>query len=372
MTRWWRHRRPEGERTAEVTYNALEDGPASPTLRERTAQGVRQAMSAFRRIASTEIGVAGVGAVGIGGGAGGGFGAAFSALDWERVRGDVLQDCRVRIRIMGASGCGKSTLLTHLQGLHGAAVVDAAIGDGAEDCGLFETRGAGSDGLGWVEAEAPVDLIVWMIDACGGVQRSDIEALGRMRSSGRPLVIVLNKIDAAEAQLDAAAAEAVLGARVVAISAVTGDGVIERLLPAIVDACPATAVALGREVPAFRGEAVRRVIRRAAALSGMSGFDFNPFADVPNSAAVQMQLVMRIAAVYGDAPNDRYSRELLAAVFAGMLLRGAATLLLRTAPLVGGVLFQGITAGATYALGRAADRYFRNGRRWRGLTRGEA
>ena len=70
MTRWWRHRRHEGERTAEVTFNALEGGPASPTLRERTVQGVRQAMVAFRRIASAEIGAPGTGSGGIGGGIG--------------------------------------------------------------------------------------------------------------------------------------------------------------------------------------------------------------------------------------------------------------------------------------------------------------
>jgi len=367
MKRWWRRRERREEQPVEVTYNALNHAP-KPSLRERAASGARRAVDAVRRAAAIDFG----GGMRSEPGLSGGIGAAFGALDWERVRGDVLQDCRARIRISGGSGCGKSTLLAHLQGMHGAPMTSATIGDGEEDSGLFETRGAGVGAAGWVEAEAPVDLVIWMIDACGGVQRSDVEQLGRLRSSGRPLVIALNKIDAADAQLDAAAAEAALGARVVPISAATGDGVLERLLPAIADACPATAVALGREVPAFRGEAVRRVIRRAAALSGMSGFDFNPLSDVPNSAALQMQLVMRIAAVYGDAPNDRYSRELLAAVFVGMLVRGAATLLLRTAPLVGAILFQGATAGATYALGCAADVYFRNGRSWRRLGRGEA
>ncbi|MCX6019183.1 MAG: DUF697 domain-containing protein [Chloroflexi bacterium] len=354
MKRWFAERGAPG--AAEIQYNVLSEQTAPQLgLRERTARGMRGVADVLRRVGTIDAQP-------------GGFGAAFAALDWERVRADVLQDCRARIHIAGSNGAGKSTLLAFLHGLHGASLDAPPLGIGAEDFGLFDATGVvtdAADGAGWAGQIAPADLTIWLLDARAGVRRGDLEALGRLRSTGRPLLAVLNKIDAPDACIDAAAAAQATGGRIVPIAAATGEGVLERLLPAVVDACPSLALALGREVPAFRAEAVRCVTQRAAALSGMSGFEANPLLDVPNSAAVQMQLVMRIGAVYGEAPNDRYSREMLAVVVASMLVRGAAALLFRSAPLLGGVAFQGISAGVTYGLGRAANAYFRNGRSWR-------
>jgi uncharacterized protein (DUF697 family) len=350
MRRWGRRRETT---SAEVAYNVLEGMPPREGWATRAARGIGRIGARLRDWQPPETNGFG------------GFGGAATALDWERVRAEVLQDCRMRVRIAGSEGSGKSTLLDHLHSMHGAAPPSPIVG-ASESLGLFEVvaEHAGGDDV-WIEGVAPADLTIWLLDACAGVRRVDVESLARLRSSGRPLIVALNKIDSADAQVNASGAAEAVGSAVIGISAGTGEGVLDRLLPAMVEACPPLATALGREMPAYRTEATRQVIGRAAALSGMSGFDLNPLFDVPDSAAVQMQLVMRIAAVYGHGPTDRYSREMLAVVFAGMLVRGAAGLLLRGMPLVGGVLFQGISAGATYGIGRAATVYFRNGKRWR-------
>lgn len=349
MKRWFRRGRPMAD--TEMAYNVLEDMPQREGWVMRTARGVGRLGERLRDWQPP---------------ASSGFGGAVTAFDWERVRAEVIQDCRMRVRIAGAEQSGKSALLAHLQGLHGAVTSDPIVG-ASENLGLFEVaadHAVGGD-EGWIEGAAPADLTLWLLDACAGVRRVDVEGLARLRSSGRPLVVALNKIDSVEAQVNVAGAAEAVGGAVIGISAHTGAGVLDRLMPALVEACPSLATALGREMPAFRAAAVQHVTGRAAALSGMSGFDANPLFDVPDSAAVQMQLVMRIAAVYGHGPTDRYSREMLAVVFAGMLVRGAAGLLLRAVPLIGGVLFQGISAGATYGIGRAAAVYFRNGKHWR-------
>ena len=153
-----------------------------------------------------------------------------------------------------------------------------------------------------------------------------------------------------------------LAAPVIAISARDSESVTTRLLPQIVDASPNLATALGREVPAWRRLAAQRVIRRSTALSGLVGIEPAPFLDIPFQVLIQLRLVLRLAAIYGEVVGDRYSRELIATAVSGVALRYVGQQVAKFVPIVGWFASGALAAGGTYTIGQIATEYFEHGR----------
>jgi uncharacterized protein (DUF697 family) len=294
----------------------------------------------------------------------GGLGPLLAAFDWERVRADVVRDSGARIELGGLPASGKSQLLTWLSRDTGAERTPADA-CGGEDFGLFAVRDDRRQDVtadGYDAHDAPSALVIWLIDATIGPQRGDFEVLGQLRAATQPVLVALNKCDLVLAAPDAARMSRILSTRVIPISALRGHGVMNGLLPAIAEACPRLLIALGREVPAFRARAVRELTRRAALLSGVSGIEPVPLLDLPFQALIQLQLVLQIAAAHGVPVADKYSRELVTTLVGGVGLRFAGQQLSKTIPYVGWAASGALAVGATLALGRAADAYFRNGR----------
>ncbi len=77
-------------------------------------------------------------------------------------------------------------------------------------------------------------------------------------------MVALNKIDllGRNSQKVANDASARLGVPVIPISAKKGTNVAEKLVPALVDALPDLAVALGRELPPVRRTTAQRMVGR--------------------------------------------------------------------------------------------------------------
>jgi uncharacterized protein (DUF697 family) len=174
-------------------------------------------------------------------------------------------------------------------------------------------------------------------------------------------LLVLNKCDAVRVRLDDLSQQ--LAGPLLPISARTGEGIADKLLPAMVDACPTLTTALGREVPAWRSTAVQRASQRAAMLSGLAGVEPVPLLDLPFQMLIQLRLVLRVAAVYGEPVGDRYSRELLATLIGGAGLRYAGQQLAKAVPVVGWAASGALAAAGTYAIGKLARTYFEHGRR---------
>jgi uncharacterized protein (DUF697 family) len=154
-----------------------------------------------------------------------------------------------------------------------------------------------------------------------------------------------------------------LACPVIGISAASGLNVMSELLPRMADASPQLNTALGREVPAWRPHAARRITERATVLSGLVGLEPVPLLDIPFQALLQLRLVMRLAAIYGEPSSDRYSRELLATLAGSAALRYAGQQLAKVVPLLGWAASGALAAGGTWVIGKAAEAYFENGRR---------
>ena len=302
--------------------------------------------------------------------------ALMQALDWDQLSLAVQRETAARLAIVGPVNSGKSTLFNLLKGRKisaVAAVPGTTKGLVEERLGplmLVDTPGFGEVG-GEDRAEvarqavAQADAVVLLLDAAAGLRRSDAEIYHLLSNIGVPLVVAFNKVDLVKRDLEAALedAERKLGTPIIPISAKTGAGVAEMLIPAVVDAHPWMVVALGRALPAYRQQLVHRLVHSAAILNGIIAIEPVPGLDIPLLLAGQVRMVLRIAAIYGESLSVRHARELLSTIAGGVALRFLATELAKVIPGPGWIA-SGLVAGmGTWAMGQVAALYFAEGKR---------
>ena len=300
----------------------------------------------------------------------------FQALEWDKLSLEVEKEAHTRLSIVGPVNSGKSTLFNLIKGRKVSAVKavpGTTKGLVTEEIGPFvlvDTPGFGEVGgvdraaLARTAAEES-DVAVLVLDGSAGLHQSDFDLYESLRAAGVPLVVALNKIDLIKRDLDDAQddIERKLGVLVIPISAKTGDGVAEQLLPAIVEAHPWMAVALGRALPPYRRAFSQRLVRSAATLNGLIAAEPIPGLDIPLLLASQVRLVLRIAAIYGESLSVRHARELLSTIAGGVALRYAAAELGKFIPGPGWVIAAIVTGLGTVAMGEVAVSYFESGKR---------
>jgi uncharacterized protein (DUF697 family) len=192
--------------------------------------------------------------------------------------------------------------------------------------------------------------------------------LQQLRSSGKPVIVVMNKIDLIEGEardLDTVLADArdKLGEpELIPISARHGTNVATGLMPRLIDARPALAVALGRALPAYRRRAANKVIRNASVFNAFVGAQPIPVLDIPFLLAAQARMVLRIAAIFGEPMNLQHARELVATIAGGLALRFLAEQAAKAIPGPGWLISAAVNGTGTWAMGQAAIAYFAGGK----------
>ncbi len=102
-------------------------------------------------------------------------------------------------------------------------------------------------------------------------------------------------------------AERLLGTRVVPISAQAGDGILDDLIPEILNAALGCRCCNGASAPGVRAMITNRIIQNAAWTNALISLEPIPGLDIPLLLASQTRLVLRIAAAYGHV-FDRLAR----------------------------------------------------------------
>ncbi len=301
------------------------------------------------------------------------------SLDWEQMRDDIRREAMARLAIVGPVNSGKSTLFNLLEGkelspvspLPGTTIVPVQQTLGPFT--LIDTPGFGE--VGGVDrariaaqSASQADAILLLLDAGAGLRQGDADLLAYLRTLNRPVVVAMNKIDLLGRKYQQAVedAQARLGVPVIPISAKKGTFVAEKLVPALVDALPDLAVALGRELPALRRDMAQKVVRQAAVINTAVGAEPVPFIDIPVLLTNQARMVLRIAAIYGEPFTARHARELITTIAGGLAFRYLAQQGARLVPVGGWAVAAGIAALGTWAMGQVAIEYFESGKR---LTR---
>ncbi|MCP4543471.1 MAG: GTP-binding protein [Chloroflexi bacterium] len=300
----------------------------------------------------------------------------FQALEWDKLSLEIEQESHARLAIVGPVNSGKSTLFNLIKGRKVSAVKavpGTTKGLVTEEVGPFvlvDTPGFGE--VGGIDratlarsAAEEADLAVLVLDGSAGLHQSDYDLYESLRAAHVPLVVALNKIDLIKRDLSDAQEdiEHKLGTLVIPISAKTGAGVAEHLLPAIVEAHPWMTVALGRALPPYRRELCQRLIRNAATLNGIIAAEPIPGIDIPLLLASQVRLVLRIGAIYGESLSVRHARELLTTIAGGVALRYLAAELGKLVPGPGWLIGAAVTWMGTQAIGRVAVAYFESGKK---------
>ncbi len=302
--------------------------------------------------------------------------AILGALDVKSLSNEVQSELQTRVAIVGAVNTGKSTLLNFLIG-KSVSKVSAVPGTTKtiieKKVGPFElvdTPGFGDRSQPTRadiahEAIQAADVNLLMLDATAGVRQVDLDLFNELKARSQPLVLALNKMDLIalrEAETVVSVFETKLGRSVIPISARTGMNIAERLIPRLIDEQPALAVALGRALPAYRQMVAEKMIRKAATMSVLAGFEPIPGIDIPVLLIGQVRLILRIAALYGEEITARTARELLATIAGGVTVRYLAEQAGKFLPGPGWLVSAGFAAAGTYAIGQVAREYFASGK----------
>ena len=293
---------------------------------------------------------------------------------FSRLETQVAQEAEAEIAIVGPVNSGKSTLFNRLKGknLSRTSPVPGTtreiLSERFGPFRLVDTPGfgevAGVDRANIArQAVALADLTVLVLDAAAGVRQDDADLYAELRRTGVAVVVALNKIDLISRSLDNVLydVEKRLRTPVIPISAKTGKGIAERLIPAIIDSHPKMAVAVGRSLPAFRKLAGRRVIRQSVSAAAVLGLEPVPILAVPLLVAVQIRMLLRLGTIYGEPVNARRARDLLTAIAGGVAIRYAAQEIAKLLPVAGWLVSAVVAASGTWALGRVAILYFESG-----------
>jgi len=297
-------------------------------------------------------------------------------MDWAGLRQEVETEARAEIALLGLVQSGKSTLFNSLRGwpvpTDGLELIrqDGAI---EEPMGLFTLIDLPEDGHledGLLERLDRSSLLVYLLDGAAGcaqaapaaaiVRPADSCWISRLRATGRPLLVALNKADVWADETDAivAAVEKRLGTAVVPVSAYDSSEARGCFLDRMVEACPELAVPLGREIAAFRHDLALQLIRRASILCGLVATEPVPLVDLPVQVGAQVGLVARIAAVYDRPPSSDYSKELVFTGAGSVALRMLAQQAAKAVPVLGWAVSGLLAATATWVVGQTALAYF--------------
>src|SRR5262245_53227575 len=146
----------------------------------------------------------------------------------------------------------------------------------------------------------------------------------------------------------------------------TGSGKTEKKDPAAVEAAPASETV--ELTPEQRDAEASKLVDRFALWGGGAGLLPIPIVDVVAVGGVQIQMLRRLSQIYGVAFSENRGKALIASLAGSMIPAtsgmGAASFM-KGVPVIGtaigALVMPTLSAGATYAIGKAFIQHFRSG-----------
>ncbi|MBI4445199.1 MAG: hypothetical protein HY645_04755 [Acidobacteria bacterium] len=208
------------------------------------------------------------------------------------------------------------------------------------------------------EELSAADLILFFLDGTYGISEQTRQMYEQLLSLGRPILVVLNKMDlVANPRSAIRQAREQLGAHVFAVSVPTEE-TVQKLLKAVVATHPPALYPLAQYFPDFRRSICDAIVTQSAFSASVVGGLKIPFSDFFPLLAIQVAMILKIARAFGHRLNLERARELLPLLGAGGLVRLGSHNLQERFPQRAGFISVSMAGIWTFSLGRLAVRYF--------------
>jgi len=287
---------------------------------------------------------------------------------------------RRQISIVGPVNVGKSSLFNALlmsgqsrakvSPVPGTTKVAQAADAGL--CTVIDTPG-GDEASGQerrqlaFEAARAADSLIVVFDAYAGINQGSRDLFDELRRLGKPMTLVLNKIDLVkgyEKEVIAKAARdlGVAEKELIAVSATKRTN-LEQIIFSLIRLNPGLLALVSDLVPHYRRQIAARYVAGAAISAFAIGSTPLPVADFFPLTAIQVGLVLQLSRVYGQRISWDKAKEILLTLGGGFGMREGFRQLLKFLPVIGiNWLISGLYAAVgTAALGMAAREYWAHG-----------
>jgi GTP-binding protein Era len=292
----------------------------------------------------------------------------------------VFESARKQIGIVGPINVGKSSLFNALllpketkaevSPVPGTTrvtqVADAGLCTVIDTPGGDEAAGEERKRIAFQAAQAADSLIV-VFDASAGITEATHQLYDELHRLGKPMTLVLNKIDLVRGYQDRVIEKAAqdLGvpeSELIPVSATKRIN-LEQIVFSLIRLNPGLLATVSELVPHYRRQIATRYVAGAAVSAFAVGSTPLPVADFFPLITIQIGLVLQLGRVYGQQATWGKAKEVLVTLGGGLGLREGFHQLLKIMPLpVLNWLASGLYAAvATAALGMAAREYWARG-----------
>jgi len=272
----------------------------------------------------------------------------------------------VSVAVVGPAQTGKSTLVQAITGHQEDST--KPVFNIVEMPGLEEYLGDG-EMEAVAEDLARAELIVMVLDAQYELSDATIRMYEAIAGFGKPILVVLNKIDAVESRSRALRrARKSLGAPVLGASG-WDRRMLDPLLKAAVDLSPNTLSTLTQAFPQFRRSICGGLVSQSAFAAAITGAIPIPISDFVPLAAIQTGMLLKLARAYGFSLDRERAQELLPMLAAGIAVREGTNELRGRFPAYRRLISVSVAGLWTFLLGRSAIGYFDQ---WRSLLIGRS
>ena len=268
---------------------------------------------------------------------------------------DLQSDEWIRIAIVGPGRTGKNSLfraLTSRQDHPGRPIFSIVDTQGLDEFLGYDRQPAVPEEL------VSADVILLVLDGRYGISDATVEMHRKLSRLGKPLLVILNKIDLVDDPGETAReARRLLNTSIFTVSVMQPE-TINRLLKGIVAANSRALYPLSQTFPEFRKTICNGIVSQASFGSALVALIPIPVSDLLPMTAIQTAMILKIARAFGFSINRSRARELLPMLAAGGLIREASHRLRVRFPNQKKLIGVTVGGGWTYLLGHAAVLYF--------------
>lgn len=261
----------------------------------------------------------------------------------------------LRVALTGSAQTGKKSLARIIES--GNRFPGRQVFQIVDTQGLEELLGYGRL-TGSAEDFAKTDLLLFLLDARLELTRQTVEVYKKLEHLGKPVLVVLNKIDEVERPAEIIRhAKKQTGGTVVPMSTREPER-IEDLFRAIVAACPRALYPLAWSYPEYRKPLCKGIVTQATFTGLVAGAIPVPVSSFFPLAAVHVPMIVKIGYAFGFSLDKRRATELISVLALDLAITyGGQKLGERFSG--GKALISASLAGvSTLALGLLAIRYF--------------